>query len=168
MSHLGERIADYVFEELSASEIAEAKRHLAQCSDCCAQVEQFQRTHAMLKASPDVDPPRNIVFEFEKPPVRRLWRWLVPAAAAISLFIIAIVLAGNIHVQWRDSQLTIAFGRIIRPAETNQAALAMEIQRLQGQLAYLEDRQQKIERDNVATASTISLLAQSQRPRSGD
>ena len=168
MSHLGERIADYVFEELSASEIAEAKRHLAQCPDCCAQVERFQRTHAMLKASPDVDPPRSIVFEFDKPPVSRLWRWLVPAAAAISLFIIAIVLAGNIHVQWRDSQLTIAFGQIITPAETDQAALAMEIQRLQGQLAYLEDRQQKIERDSVATASTISLLAQSQRARSGD
>jgi len=167
MSHIGERIADYVFEELSASEIVEAKRHLAQCSDCCAQVEQFQRTHAMLKVLPDVDPPRSIVFEFEKPPVSRLWRWLVPAAAAISLFIIAIVLAGNIHVQWRDSQLTIAFGQIITPAETDQAALAMEIQRLQGQLAYLEDRQQKIERDSVATASTISLLAQS-RARSGD
>ena len=122
----------------------------------------------MVKVLPDVDPPRSIVFEFEKPPVSRLWRWLVPAAAAISLFIIAIVLAGNIHVQWRDSQLTIAFGQIITPAETDQAALAMEIQRLQGQLAYLEDRQQKIERDSVATASTISLLAQSRRPRSGD
>jgi hypothetical protein len=131
------------------------------------QVEQFQHIYGMLKASPDVHPPRNIVFEVEKPSVRRLWRWLTPLAAA-ALLLITIGLLGSVNVEWRDSQLTIAFGRNIPSGEPNQADLAMEIQRLQGHLAYLDARQQSVERDAIVTASTVQLLSRGQRSPLGD
>src|SRR5207237_6482796 len=102
MSHLNDRIADFVFEELSTGEMAEADRHIAECSDCRTQVEGFQRTHQLLKTSPDIDPPRNIVFEFERP-VRRaagsFWRWLAPLAATAAL-VMGVAIAAPIHVQW--------------------------------------------------------------------
>ena len=34
MSHLGERITDFIFEELTAVEMAEARAHVAQCVIC--------------------------------------------------------------------------------------------------------------------------------------
>jgi len=169
MSHVTDRIAEFVFEELPESEMTEARKHVAVCTDCKTHVEQFQQMHAMLRSSPDLDPPRNIVFEFQKPPVSRLWRWLPAAAGVAAAFVIAIFLAGPIHVQWHDSQLTIAFGQVVPAAETNQsAALATEIQNMQGHLAYLESRQQRVERDTMETASTIQLLARGQRSPSGD
>ena len=115
MKHLGERITDYVFGELSASEMAEVKSHLLQCADCTKEVDQFQRTHSVLKASPDVNPPRSMVFEFEKPGMNRFWRWVAPIAAA-AVLVIGVALTAPVQIQWEGSQLTIAFGKIAAPA----------------------------------------------------
>ena len=167
MSHLTERIAEFVFEELPAAEMAEATRHLTECASCREEVGRFQQTFAKLKAAPELDPPRNIVFEFGRPAVSRMWRWFPAAAAIAALLLITVALVGRVHLQWHDSQLTIAFGQITSPS-TDQDALAVEIQRLQGHLAYLEGRQQRVERDAIVTASTIELLARGQRPPSGD
>ncbi len=110
MKHLGEQVTDFVFGELSASDMDEARSHIAGCAECRREVEQFERTRSMLKMSPDVEPPRHIVFEFEKSPAS--WRrWFVPSAAAAAV-IIAVWIAAPIGVQWRDSQLTIAVGRM--------------------------------------------------------
>jgi hypothetical protein len=168
--HLSEKLAEFVFEELPVSEMADAKLHLKQCGDCREQVEQFQITHAMLKASPDVEPPRNIVFDFEKPRVSRVWRWLPAAVAVAALFVMTIALAGRVHVQFRDSQLTVAFGQAISPAaETDQASMLTEIQRLQGTVAYLEARQQSLQRETIATESALQMIAvRSQRSPVGD
>src|SRR5580692_2320856 len=88
MSHLSERIAEFVFEELSAPEMTEAKRHLAECADCREQVDRFQTTHAMLRTSTDIEPPRRIMFEFEKPRAAAwIWRWLAPMAASAGVAI---------------------------------------------------------------------------------
>lgn len=114
MQHLGERITDYIFGELPASEMAEAQRHLSQCADCAMAVEQFQHTHSMLKASPDLNPPRSVVFEFEKPATNRFWKWVAPVAAA-AVLLLGVALLAQVHIQWKDSQLTIAFGQILPP-----------------------------------------------------
>src|ERR1051326_8908330 len=91
MSHLTEKVAEFVFGDLSAREMAEAQRHLTQCSDCRQDVEQFQTTYAVLKTSPDVEPPRRILFEFEKPRAAGwIWRWLAPmtASAAVAALVV--------------------------------------------------------------------------------
>jgi anti-sigma factor RsiW len=107
MSHLSEKIAEFVLGELSNKEIAEAQLHLAACADCRTEVETFRQTHTFLKQWADTEPPRRIIFETEKrSPV---WRWLVPTAAAAAL-IMAFVIAAPIQVRWQESQVTIAFG----------------------------------------------------------
>jgi hypothetical protein len=93
MSHLGEKLAEFVFEELSTPEMAEAQRHVAGCLDCSEQVEQFRMTHVMLRTSVDVEPPRPIMFEFEKPRTMSwMWRWLAPmtASAAVALAVVSL------------------------------------------------------------------------------
>jgi anti-sigma factor RsiW len=114
MKHLGDQVTDFVFGELSSMEIDEMRRHLTDCADCRQAVEQFKHTHAMLKSSPDVEPPRRIIFEVEKRPAPFSWRWLAPVGVAAAL-IIAVLLAAPIHVQWQDSQMTISFGKPIVP-----------------------------------------------------
>ena len=149
MSHLNERIADFVFEELSTGEMAEAGRHIAECSDCRAQVESFQRTHQMLKTAPDLDPPRNIVFEFEKPARRTsgaFWKWLAPLAATAAL-VLGIAVMAPIHVQWHEAQLTISFGAV--PQQPDMAALAQVAQQLQITQTYLQSIQDKNARDAI-------------------
>jgi len=168
MSHITEKLAEFIFEELPPPEMAEARRHVAECAYCREQLARFEQTLAMLKAAPDLEPPRDIVFEFDKPVMTRLWRWFPAVAALAAILLVTIALAGRVHIQWRDSQVTIAFGQNIPAVDPNQAALTAEIQRLQGHLAYLEDRQQRVESDTIATASQIQLLARGQRTPPGD
>src|SRR5262249_6647921 len=138
-----------------------------ECADCREHVEKFQQTFMKLKTGPELEPPRNIVFDFEPPAARRVWRWFPAAVAVAALLLVTIALAGRVHVQWHDSELTIAFGQNI-PSSTNQEDFAAEIQRLQGHVAYLEGRQEQFRRDAIITASTIESLARGQRPPTGD
>src|SRR5262249_46067467 len=104
--------------ELSTTEMEDARNHVSACADCRNAVAQFERTRSMLKMSPDSEPPRHLVFEFEKP--RPIWMWLVPAGIAAAI-IVAVLIATPMQIQWRDSQLTIAFGRAIKPAPASIA-----------------------------------------------
>ena len=113
MSHLSEKTAEFVFGELSASEMAEGKKHVAGCADCRREVELFQRTHSMLRAWPDVETPRRIIFEAEKRPL--VWRWLAPSGVAAAV-LLAVLVAAPMQVQWQNSQLMIAFGKVQEPA----------------------------------------------------
>jgi anti-sigma factor RsiW len=138
MAHLGERITEYIFEELPAAELAEAKSHVAQCGECKAAVEHFQRTRSLLQAVPDVDPPRSAVLTFEKPRVVRswTWTWLAPMATAAVLLI-------AVFFQVRSSAII----------EQQNAA----IQQLQGQLNYIQAVHEK---DLYEQREDIQLLAQ--------
>lgn len=168
MSHLNDNIAEFVFDELSAAQRAEAVRHLAECASCREQVEQFEHTLHKLKATPELDLPRDIVFESERPRAGRFWRWLPATAAIAALLLVTIALAGRVHIQWHDSQLTIAFGQSIPTAQPDQtAALTAELQRVKGYLAYLDSQQQRIERDNFVIASRIPA-ARAQGSPTGD
>jgi anti-sigma factor RsiW len=119
MPHLSEKIAEYVLGELSENETADAARHLENCPACRNEVEAFRSTHAFLRTSPDLEPPRRIIFEAEKRPFAWM-RWIpVGAAAAVML---AVVLAAPVHVQWGDSRLTVTLGEAAPPASIPASA----------------------------------------------
>src|SRR5437867_3434548 len=186
MSHLSDKLTELIFEELSASEMAEAKRHLAQCSDCRQQVEQFQRTHAMLRALPDVDPPRHIIFA---PPERPAWlgifdwRAALPVSAAVALILAMFVLFSpnpapvivsvpapappTVQVQNVDyDRITREVGqseRVWLAGEVEKRG--KEIQRLQGSLDYYEHLQHDVWKVPLENAGSIQLLAQRSEQR---
>src|SRR5262245_4020353 len=120
MTHLGERITDYVFGEMSGKELEEARRHVADCSLCRDEVQQLERTRATLTLSQDIEPPRHITFEVEKRPAFG-WRWLAPIGAAAAV-IIAVLIAAPMSIQWNESQLTISFGTSPAPVVRNETA----------------------------------------------
>ena len=161
-SHLSERIAEFVFEELSTAEMAEGKRHLAECSDCRMQVEDFRRTHAFLKTSPDVEPPRRIIFEIEKPRFAPwAWRWLAPMAASAAVAFAVVTLTPRPQPQpqivERFVQPQLAAQPAVQPVDYQKivnealatelkkrdAAQAREILRVRTDIAYLDAQQRK-------------------------
>jgi negative regulator of sigma E activity len=186
MNHLEDKVADFFYGELSASEMGDARNHVAECADCRVQVANFERTHLALKASPDQDPPRHIVFA---PPGRRPWRsvfdWpaAVPSLAAAAALIIAVMVAmrpvpapasvstpAPVVVQAQD----VDYNRIIDGVRQSERAWLVgelekrdrEIRQLQGELAYYESFQRSVLRQTMENASSVQLLAQ--RTRSQD
>ena len=175
--HLSERIAEFVFEELSASEMTEAKGHLAQCADCREQVEQFQMTHAMLRTSTDVEPPRRIMFEFEKPrAVAWVWRWLGPmaASAAVAFAVVSLtprppqivervvqqqaaaVQAAPVAAQPVDYEKIKAL--LISELQKRDTAQSRELQRVRGEMAWLDKSQQVAYRNSIQTEARLQTL----------
>src|SRR6516162_7003510 len=108
--HLNDKLAEYVYEELSPAEMTEARRHIATCAECKSRVDDFQQIHHSLKAMPDLDPPRRVVIPAVRETRRSVFaplRWLAPIGVAAAL-VLALVVAGPIHAEWHDSQFTIA------------------------------------------------------------
>lgn len=120
MTHLGERITDYVFGEMSGKELEEARRHVTDCPQCRNEAQQLERTRTTLRLSQDIEPPRHMTFEVEKRPAFG-WRWLAPIGAAAAV-IIAVLIAAPMSIQWNESQLTISFGTAPAPVVRNEAA----------------------------------------------
>jgi hypothetical protein len=117
MSHLEDRLAEFVYEELPASEMEDARRHVGQCPECQARVSDFEKIRHTLEELPDVEIPRRVVFV---PSNDSVWsnflspRWLVPMATAAAL-VLALVLVGPIDVDWQESGVVIAFGEVVSP-----------------------------------------------------
>jgi anti-sigma factor RsiW len=165
MSHLGERITDYVFEELSSTEMAEAKAHVSQCGECKMAVEHFQRTRSLLQAVPDVDLPRSAQLVFERPRATRswAWRWLAPVGVAAAL-LLAAVLVGPVHVQWQNSQLTVAFGGAPIADTSVVEQQRAEIAQLQGGYDYLDGENKKLAKKTIVLETYLQLLSQRSSP----
>ena len=134
----------------------------------------------MLKASPDMDPPRHIVFT---PPERRTWRSILdwrlamPVSVAAAL-VIAILIAlspapAPIIISTQASAPVVVQGqsvdynRIVNELLQSERAWVAgelerrdkEIQRLQGELAYYENFQRAVMKETLENASSIQLLA---------
>jgi hypothetical protein len=165
--------------------MTDAAAHLETCADCGRQFEEFRRTYAMLKASPDGDPPRPMVFRVEsRRAVSWIWRWAGPmaAAAALALAILTFAprrqtLVERVVVQQPAPAAVETAGRpvdidriIAEVRSSQQAWLAgelkkrdavqiREIQSLRGQVAFLEAQQRKVLKETIDNASSIQLLA---------
>src|SRR2546427_10079450 len=75
-------------EGLPVKKMGGARGHVESCGDCRFRVEKFERTPLALKAVPDLDPPRRIVFSAPEPRSwfsRLDWRAAAGAGAAAAL-----------------------------------------------------------------------------------
>jgi anti-sigma-K factor RskA len=177
MTHLTDKVAEFVFGELSASEMAEGQRHLAQCSDCRQQVENFQGTYAMLKTSPDAEPPRRILFEFEKRQTPGwIWRWLAPMATSAAVALAIVTLTPRPQPQIIERVVKQEVPAATSPAaaqpvnyqkliddlraemKARDAANSQELQRMGGRVVYLEASQHSMDRDVAETQSSMQYL----------
>jgi hypothetical protein len=66
MSHITEKLTEFVFEELSPSEISEAKMHLNECAGCREDLARFQRT--LLDLLSQGQAPQNIIAQLQRDP----------------------------------------------------------------------------------------------------
>jgi hypothetical protein len=184
MAHLNDKLADFFYEELPATEMAEAQRHVAKCADCRAQVQLFEQTHLALKILPDAELPRRVVFAAPERQARWAvldWRFLAPMAAALAALVIAIMPASSLAPAPGPAPVTapapapvvtqpqtIDYDRIVdqvRQSDREWFADQLEkrdreIRQLQGQIAYYESYQRTVMKETLVNASSIQLLAQ--------
>ena len=135
MSHLEDRLADFVFEELPLEEMTTARRHVAQCLECQGRIADFQKIRHSLEQLPDVDLARRMVFVPESPSLKRSPRswfsfaWAVPGAVAAAL-VVAVVLAGPLRMEWGDQGVRIAFGQEIAEPQVAPVVAAVDYDNL--------------------------------------
>jgi len=186
MAHLNDKLADFFYEELPATEMVEARRHVAECGECRAQVQLFERTHLALKMSPDAELPRRVVFAQPERAARWAvldWRFLAPMATAFAALVVAIMPASSTvptpapvavtapvpaAVVTPTATPAIDYDRIADQVRQSERAwfqdqLAKrdrEIRQLEGQLTYYESYQRTVMKETWENASSIQLLAQ--------
>lgn len=182
MTHLGEKITDYLMGEMSTAERTEAEAHLSQCSLCAGKLEEFRHTYALLQTVPDAHPPRPLVFAPEKKMARpAVWRWLTPAfSAAAASIITALILSPSPSDSSRSVESdNAASSPVAEPAVdvdkilndfrvSNEQGLAaglderrrQALQQAQSEMDYWERQQRAVSRGTLDTARTIQLLAQ--------
>jgi hypothetical protein len=186
MAHLNDKLADFFYEELPASEMVEARRHVAECGECRTQLQLFEKTHLALKALPEAEPPRRVVFAPGARPARwgvLDWRFLAPMAAAVAALVLAVMPArspapapvpvavtapASAPVVPQAQPQNIDYDRIVdQVRQADRAWFAdqlarrdREIRQLEGQLAYYESYQRTIVKETMENASSIQLLAQ--------
>jgi hypothetical protein len=186
MAHLNDKLADFFYEELPASEMVEARRHVAECGECRTQLQLFEKTHLALKALPEAEPPRRVVFTPAARPARwgvLDWRFFAPMAAAVAALVLAVMPArspapapvpvavtapasGPVVPQAQPQNID--YDRIVdQVRQADRAWFAdqlakrdREIRQLEGQLAYYESYQRTIVKETMENASSIQLLAQ--------
>ena len=160
MAHLGERITEYVFGEMTTQEFAAAQEHLRECDSCAREIEEFRRTRSFLQAVPDMEPPRQILFEEDGKRTWKpwLWKWAAPAAAAVAASILTAALMSPPSEAWLQAEL----------AKRDQAH-EMDLQRVRSEMAvayeYWERQQRVVSRETLDTARAVQLLAEKYRSK---
>ena len=154
MAHLGDKLAEYFYEELSSAEMTEARKHVEACIECRLDLERFESVHLALRTAPELEPPRHVVFS---PRERRSWlswlEWRTAATAGAAAALVAGILMGFSHQA----------DRAWLAEELNKRDA--EIQRLQAELTYYENFQRAVMRETLENGSAIQLLAQRARLR---
>jgi len=154
MAHLGDKLAEYFYEELSSAEMTEARKHVEACIECRLDLERFERVHLALRTAPELEPPRHVVFS---PRERRSWlswlEWRTAATAGAAAALVAGILMGFSHQA----------DRAWLAEELNKRDA--EIQRLQAELTYYENFQRAVMRETLENGSAIQLLAERARLR---
>jgi len=106
-------LSSIVDDQLTQQERARAEAHLSACATCQAQVEEFRSVAALLRALPEVDPPRDfslgLRLVLDPPNVVRLRRWYtatrVAAGALAAVFVF--LAAGTLYVDSRPAPVAV-------------------------------------------------------------
>ena len=126
MSHLEDRLAEFVCEELTGPEMATARQHVAQCLECQGRVAGFRKVQHSLEQLPDVEVPRRMVFvpsetpSIESMKAKTRWaplRWAIPSAIAAAL-LLGLLLSGSFRFERNDSGFVFALGPVSDPTQT--------------------------------------------------
>ncbi len=120
MSHLEDRLAEFVFEELTEPEMATVRQHVAQCLECQGRVSSFRTVQHSLEQLPDVEVPRRMVFlpsATESKSSGWLWKWGVPAAIA-AVLMLAVLLSGSLRFERNPSGYAVVLGPVNDAGQT--------------------------------------------------
>jgi Putative zinc-finger len=135
--HPGQHLADeslsaLVDEQLNAEEARSARAHLETCSACQQHLDELRSVVALLRAMPDVEPPRQFLLGpravADPPNVVRLRRWYggtrAAAASLAAVFVFLSVGALYIDLQPAASPTSLAAKPQLptAPADANQSA----------------------------------------------
>jgi anti-sigma factor RsiW len=58
--HINELLLDYLYQELDPSQVESFEAHLKSCSRCASELASYERTRAIVKDLPEVEPPARI------------------------------------------------------------------------------------------------------------
>lgn len=136
MSHLEDRLAEFVFQDLPKAEMEHASRHVAQCLECQQKVQSFQKTLGLLERIPGSDVPRRMVFVASPSSSDRRsafdWArlaWGLPSGVA-ALLLLAVLVGGGVSVDWSEG-FQVAFGtQGPRPVVVESAAADVDYEQL--------------------------------------
>lgn len=111
----GERLSEYVCQDLTPEQRVEVEDHLGGCPACAEQVTQMRAVSTWLERQQTPLPaalspvPLLVRQAGELRHQARRWRWRAAAAAAVAAAaLVAITLVD--HVQWKDNALIVDFG----------------------------------------------------------
>ena len=144
--------------------------------DQSAKVEQFKSTYARLKSSPDAEPPRRLMFEFEKPQSAAwIWRWLAPMAASAAVAFAVVTLTPRPQappqiverVVQQQNQTPAAqpvdyqqeIQELRAELKARDVAEAKEFKRVRGEMDSMAMDQRLMKRETVLNESEFQRLA---------
>ena len=171
-----ERLLDYLYDELPASDRAAFEHHLNECSDCRTELAQLGGTRLALASwsPPESELGFRIVRNTEPEP-RRVWWGMRPAwgllAAAAVLVLAAAVVVANLEVRYDNDGFVVRTGwaptaaggpaaaegaaRSVAGTSEQWKAVVNEVQRLETRLRQLEQSARPVRAatvDDVAPA----------------
>ena len=117
-----EAIRDYAFDEIDAAGRSAVERHLPQCAECRAELDQLRLTTAALRVLPDVEIPQRIAFVSDKVFEPSRWsRWFTGARLGFaSALVMAVALVTVVYRQPVVTPVTVAGGGPSADAITRQ------------------------------------------------
>ncbi len=175
-------LMDFMYDEIAREDAKRLREHLDLCSNCRNEYEALQRTSLTLRAWPDEEPMRNIVFvethpswwgavkQVLFPEQAPLWSRLgfgLGVAIVTALLVSALL---NVEINYNNGQFTYHAGLTPRPVieltEEAKSQLAAEIQQenqeLVARLVQAGYEQQQQELDRALVGLTTELHRQRQ------
>lgn len=123
-----DKLIAYFYEELDSEARLETEAHIAQCSACQKELQQFKKTSVLLQAWPDEQPELNLKIVSEKHsashgPLKELsrlgWRRLGLSFAVAAVGILVVLSALNFRASYSDGNFSVQFS-LLTPSESDR------------------------------------------------